>query len=186
MIENFYTTPLHLIDLSAHFLACKWMKKLKYTLDKYTPSDVFTAVLNVTKKQVEKENLGIIPSIICKCVNTTKYNCRLNFTDKIFPGQTLMINVIIPQSNSLFSNSITITAEVANIPPNNCTIVKASEITQVHSNTGCNQYSYTVWSNKSECELYLSSEGIAEIFYVTLLTLSSRIFTTESSTKMSL
>jgi len=130
---------------------------------------MFTTVVNVTKKQVEKENLGIIPSIICKYMNSTNYNCRLHFTDKIFPGQTLMINLIAPQLNSLLSNLITITAEVANMPPNGCTIVKASGITQVHINSGCNQYSYTVWSNKSECELYLSSEGIAEIFYVKLL-----------------
>ena len=169
MKENFYTAPLHLIDLSAHFLTCKWIKRHKYALNKYKPSDVLNAMVNVTKKQVDKENLGIIPSIICICLDSTNYNCRLHFIDKIFPGQTLKMNLIIPQLNSFLKNSVTITAEVANMPPNGCILVRATEITQLHTNTGCNQYNYTVWSDKSECELYLSTEGIPEIFYVKLL-----------------
>ena len=42
-------------------------------------------------------------------------------------------------------------------------------MTQAHPDTGCNQYNYTVWSDKSECELYLSTGGVTEIFYVKLL-----------------
>jgi len=41
-------------------------------------------------------------------------------------------------------------------------------MSQSHTNTGYNQYNYTTWSDKTECELYLSAEGIPEIFYVKL------------------
>ena len=58
--------------------------------------------------------------------------------------------------------------ETAKLPQNGCRVTKAVEMI-THSNTGCNQYNYTVWSDKTECELYLSTEGIPEIFYVTLL-----------------
>ena len=37
-----------------------------------------------------------------------------------------------------------ITAEVAKLPTYGCMIVRASEITQTHTNTGCNQYNYTL------------------------------------------
>ena len=59
--------------------------------------------------------------------------------------------------------------ETANLPSNGCIVTRATEITQAHSNTGCNQYNYTVWSDKTECELYLSAKRMPEIFYVKLL-----------------
>ena len=167
--NNFYTAPTHLINIKAHILVCKWLKNCDCEFNKYNPSDVLPKVVNVANRRVEKENIGTIPSSICKCMSSTSYNCRIHQSDQIFPGQTLTINLIIPQLESSISNSVAITSEVADLPPNGCRIARASEMIQVHTNTGCNLYKYTVWSNKSECELYLSTEGIPEIFYVRLL-----------------
>ena len=59
--------------------------------------------------------------------------------------------------------------ETSHLSLNSCEGIKVVETSQTHTNTGCNQYNYTVWSNKTECELYLSADGIPEIFYVKLL-----------------
>ena len=169
MIDNIYTAPLHLTDLNSHFLTCKWLENCNCAFNKYKPSEVLTSVTNITKTQVDKRNIRTIPSSICNCLNSTNYNCRSHKSGEIFPGQTLHLKLIVPKLKSSWRNSATITAEVAKLPSYGCMIASASQITQVHTNTGCNQYNYTVWSDKSECELYLSSEGIPEIFYVKLL-----------------
>ena len=169
MISNLYTAPLHLIDLNSHFLTCKWLENCDCAFTKHKPSEVLTTVTIITKRQIDKDNMGAIPSSICNCLNSTNYTCRSHKAGEIFPGQTLHLNLIIPKLKLSMRYSAMITAEVVKLPSNGCTIVSASEITQVHTNTGCNEYNYTVWSDKSECELYLSTEGIAEIFYVKLL-----------------
>ena len=64
---------------------------------------------------------------------------------------------------------MTLAVETVDIPANGCITTRATEMTQTHTTTGCNQYNYTVWSDKTECELYLSTEGIPEILFVELL-----------------
>ena len=167
MIDN--TAPLHLTDLNSHFLTCKWLENCNCAFNKYKPSDVLTTVTNITKTQVDKRNIRTIPSSICICLNSKNYYCRSHQSDEIFPSQTLHLKLIIPKLKLSMRNSKMITAEVAKLPSYGCIIARANEIIQMHTNTGCNQYNYTVWSDRSECELYLSSEGMPEIFYVKLL-----------------
>ena len=52
-----------------------------------------------------------------------------------------------------------------------CEIINAYEIFQTHLLNKCNEYNYTIWydGNASECELYLGTEELPEIFYVNLL-----------------
>ena len=88
-----------------------------------------------------------------------------------YPGQTLTVHLIVPALASALVSSIRITAEVFNSTNRSeaCKIIEANEITQVWRDYGCNEYNYTVWSVKDECELYLSgNELTTEIFYVTV------------------
>jgi len=171
IVNNFYTSPLHFIDLEVHFTLCRWLSNCDCAFNKYKPSDILPKLTNVRKRRIDKANIGIIPLSICRCTSATKYNCTAHNLGKLFPGQTLTVNLIIPRLVSSLRNLTTITAETTNLPPtfNVCAIVKATEMSQMHTNTGCNQYNYTVWSDKTECELYLSADGIPEIFFVTLL-----------------
>ena len=139
MINNIYTAPLHLIDLNSHFLTCKWLKNCDCAFNKNKPNDVLTTVTNITKRQVNKENIGTIPSSICKCLDSTNYYCRSHKSDEIIPGQTLHLKLIVPKLKLSMRNSRMITAEVAELPSYGCMIARASEITQVQTNTGCNQ-----------------------------------------------
>ena len=64
---------------------------------------------------------------------------------------------------------MTLAVETVDIPANSCITARTTEMTQTHTTTGCNQYNYTVWSDKTERKLYLSTEGIPEILFVELL-----------------
>jgi len=166
--NNTYTAPVQYVDFGKHFSTCEWISDSNSAFYSYKPSKVFSRVVNAVVKAIDRNDIGIIPSSICKCTNFTNYNCSEHDIGKIFPGQTLTANLIV--SRLLHSsNSVTLTVETTHLFPNSCKSIKVVEMAQTHKNTGCNQYNYTVWSDKTECELYLSAEGVPEIFYVTLL-----------------
>ena len=168
IVYNMHTAPAHLINHKMYFRNCEWISGyVTGKLMEPTPHDVFNKVLNISNSSIDKQYMGIIPSTICKCANATTYECTSHKLGQVFPGQVLKINLIVPRL-LLSKHLVILIAETAHLPPNGCRVVKASDITQAHTDTGCNQYNYTVWSDKTECELYLSAEGISEIFYVKL------------------
>ena len=170
IFNNLYTAPMHLIDLRTHFSTCKWIDYYnKAFIDMLqTPEDVFNRTINMTKRRIDKNHIGVIPSSICKCTNSTNYDCTTHDINGTLPGETLIVNLIAP-GLKLSQSAISMVTETTHLPPKGCKIIKAVEMTQTHTKTGCNQYNYTVWSDKTECEMYLSAEGIPEIFYVKLL-----------------
>ena len=125
-------------------------------------------MVNITNIGIDKKDIGIISSSICKCTNSSEYDCTSHELGETFPGQTLTTKLIVPRF-LLSRESVSLVVETAHLPANGCIITRATEMVQMHTNINCNQYNYTVWSDKSDCELYLSAEGIAEIFYVKLL-----------------
>ena len=168
ILNNIYTAPIQYIDFDKYFATCKWISDCECALNSYKPSDVFGKVMNTTIKRIDRSNIRIIPSSICNCTNSTDYDCSAHEIGPVSPGQTLTVYFIVPHLLH-HHNSMTLTVETANLPPNGCIITSATEMLQTHTTTGCNQYNYTVWSDKTECELYLSAEGMPEIFYVKLL-----------------
>ena len=166
ILQNMCTVPMQLLDYEVYFKSCN----LIYADDWIVTNsrDIFTKIVNITNIKINKKDIGIIPSSICKCTNSTNYECNSHELGETFPGQTLVINLTVPRVLSS-RNSVTLTVETAHLPANGCIITRATEMVQMHTNIDCNQYNYTVWSDKSDCELYLSAEGIAEIFYVKLL-----------------
>ena len=171
IINNLYTAPMHFVDITAHISTCKWIDNYNegFTDYLYTPRYVYSRVINMTTQAIGRNNIGIIPSSICKCSHTYDYECVSHEFGQTFPGQSLIVNLIVPRLHISLRRTVTLMVETAHLPKNGCIITRATEMTQTHSTTGCNQYNYTVWSDKTECELYLSAEGIPEIFYVKLL-----------------
>ena len=169
IVDNMYTAPKKLSSHDNYFRNCKW---ISIAGDSYSsPENVFAKVLNMTNVRIDKKGIGLIPSSICRCENLTKYDCTSHDElGQVFPGNVLMIKLIIPRlSLSSSKTSVMLLYDTTHLPSNGCKISKASEMLQMHTTTGCNQYNYTVWSDKTECELHLSAEGMPEIFYVKLL-----------------
>ena len=165
ILHNICTAPMHLLGYEVYFTQCKLIYGDILVVNCHT---IFTKTVNITNIGVDKTNIGLIPSSICKCTDSSEYDCASHELGKTFPGQSLSAKFIVPRI-VLSRNSVTVVVETANLPASGCIITRATEMAQMHTNTGCNQYNYTVWSDKLDCELYLSSEGIAEIFYVKLL-----------------
>ena len=168
IVNNKYTAPLHLSAYQTYFKNCEW------DIDKNAhakPDDILLQPINVSESilSISKDNIGIIPSSICKCHDSSKYECKSHRLSQVFPGQTITINLIVPNLISSSSNTVILVVETAHLPPYGCRITKPTEMSQINTNTGCNQYGYTKWSDKTECKLYLSAEGISEKFYVKLL-----------------
>jgi len=165
VVDNIYTAPMHLTNSETFFKICK--------LSANRPTSVilnanYLNFVNLKKISINKTNIGIIPSSICKCANFTDYQCSSHELGQVYPGQTLTTHLIVPRSLSS-NNSVILLVETAHLPPTGCRVTKATEMSQMHTSPGCNQYHFTVWSNRTECELYLSMGGIPEIFYVKLL-----------------
>jgi len=166
LLHNICTAPLHLLDNEVYFTQCELIYDDVLANNKYTMSNV----VNITNIAISKSDIGIIPSSICKCSDASEYECTTHDLGTTFPGKVVTVNLIVPRIYTWFSkHKVTLAVEAMHLPANGCSITRATEMVQMHTNVSCNQYNYTVWSDKPVCELYLSAEGIAEIFYIKLL-----------------
>ena len=83
----------------------------------------------------------------------------------IYPGQVLHINLIISPRWSELSSTII----AANTKDDDCSILDSYQLSQTHTNNGCNRYSYTIWPNSefiTECKLFIGLSEMPEMFYV--------------------
>ena len=171
MIDNIYTAPTHL--LHPIFVNCTWLADMAFQTAK--SSAVFSKVVTVTDPiHIDKANIGIIPSTICKCTNFSSYNCTSHELGEAYPGQTLTVSLIVPHYGSIQSSTnipLTLKADTTKQQEDGCIIIEPTEVLQAYSDYGCNWYNFTVWSklDSHECELYLTGDGEKEIFYIKLL-----------------
>ena len=166
IIDNIYTAPIHLLKQRNNFPDnCLWLVGTAFQM--VNSGMVYNKTVNRTLKSIDRDNNGIIPSSICQCVNLTEYECKSHELGKIYPGQTISIKLIIPKL-IILPNSVTLRVLNKNLPQNGCRITNANEMSQTHAKPICNEYNYTIWSNKNSCELYLDSADSMEIFYVDL------------------
>ena len=167
MLDNIYTAHVHILNYSNIFPHnCSWLVETAFNTSK--SSDVYARVVNRTLKGIDRRNVGVIPSSICQCVNSTEYNCTSHELGAIYPGQTISTKLIIPRLVSIPQASITVTVVNKSLPSHGCRVTGVNEISQTYFNFTCNDYYYTIWSNYSSCELYLDSTDSMEIFYVDL------------------
>ena len=165
MINNTYTAPQHyLINVSS--MDCIWLKGTVFS--KTESTIVLSAVVETKRISANKRIIGKINSSVCPCLSSHSIDCSRHELSSIYPGQTLKVSLSTNMQNTHESNPTVLVAKTKELPSHACTIVNVAEIVQEHPSSGCNQYNYTVWSDKSECELYLGTEDIPEIFYVDL------------------
>ena len=166
MINNTYTAPEHCI-MNVSSMKCIW---LKGTIFSTTESITVLSKLIKTKRiNANKHNIGTINSSICLCTNSNSINCGEHKLGSIFPGQTLKVKLLINMLEAKMESSVVMIAKAKELPSYGCIINDVAEIAQEYPSNGCNQYNYTIWSNKSECELYLGTgDDKPEIFYVDL------------------
>jgi len=71
------------------FTECEWVYDRTNHHKLVTLNDVFAKLINITNAHVSKEDIGIIPSSICKCTNSTNYECS---SHKLGHSKNLTVN----------------------------------------------------------------------------------------------
>jgi len=171
--NNMYTVPQYEINFltQEHNEACVWLASTAFQTTKST--EVLNTIFDIERNYTNKSTIGKIPSSVCPCSSLNDFDCTKHEIGSIFPGQTLTIKLILPEIVSTKSENryTTMMAKMYNSSKLGCQIFNAHEVSQTHLRHKCNKYNYTIWfnGNSSECELYLGTEGVPEIFYVNLM-----------------
>ena len=175
--NNRFSQPLHLakFDLGLKH-SCSWLANMAF--QSTLSHQVMDAFIEYNLAPSTKADVYRIPSKICYCFPNNTYNCTKRDVGSIFPGQLLKLSLTIPSLNfdsSLINKNhkyVMLSARTQSLPEHGCTIENASEIFQLHTNNGCNEYKYTIKNNVkalNECELYLGTQHHdTEILYVKL------------------
>ena len=90
---------------------------------------------------VNKTAKTLLPLSVCPCSSNSSYNCYMANVYAVYPGQVLHINLIISPRWSEPSSTII----AANTKDDYCSILDSYQLSQTHTNNGCNRYSYTIW-----------------------------------------
>ena len=169
MTNNIYTAPQYdLINMSS--VNCAWLPDTAFQ-NSYS-SEVYAKVFNITKRiRANKSTISKLSSSVCLCSksnhNGHQVNCTEHKLGSIFPGQTLQVQLKLMEAQTNEEMIAQTIHEYLSL--NACRVTKVDEIKQNRLNSQtCNNYSYTIWSNLSECELYLGTGSLNEIFYIQL------------------
>ena len=162
--NNMLTDPLYnsetieLIDDD-----CTWLSNTAFVTN--NPTDVLSRIIiNEMNEMNDHES----PSTVCVCLE--HYDCDKRTLGPAYMGVTLKLNFRVTSNLN-----ISPTLQVVNnndLLIDSCKINNQNELSQTHSQHGCNEYTYTVSSNNlsaSYCKLYLRSEQHIEAFYIRLL-----------------
>ena len=169
MVNNNYVAPIHQLALRSR--NCSW---LAGTAFQTSPSSIVYDEIFKSHggNPASREEIKTIPSRLCHCKNTTSYDCTERELGQVFPGQTLnaqlMMDPSIPSKSSDIIIDININSD--RLPHYACVITDALEMIQTGPRYSCTEYNYTIWyaGNNTECELYLRTEDMPEIFNVTI------------------
>ena len=116
-----------------------------------------------------------IPLSICTCkylnsspdIGDTSIDCYSPHLGRIFPGQTLKVELQIQKQWLYYIFPTPIVAE--NTLNDDCSIVDISQLSQAHLNHSCTSYSYTLWPKNETvkvCKLFIGLPNMPETFYV--------------------
>lgn len=160
--DNTYAAPKYYVEESKLYYGnCTWLKDTAFSST--NSLKVFEKVITETMKY--ETNITLLT--ICPCVTYSVYNCSQRYIGTVSPGQTLTIKLRLTTAQPLSTTLIKSFTRTKNIPEA-CQLLNAFEIEQVHHNLKCHEHNFTIWSEESECELYLSVDKITETLYVKL------------------
>ena len=145
---------------------CNWLGD---TIFQKINANVVTAyhkiIIRSNNTFVNKTTKRLIPLSVCPCLSNNSYNCYIANVYAVYPGQVLHINLIISPRWPMLSSTII----AANTKDDDCSILDGFQLSQTHTNNGCNRYSYTIWPNSefiTECKLFIGLNEMPEMFYV--------------------
>ena len=147
---------------------CSWLTDTAFQTA--SSRSVYQNIINSSATPARKNEMKMVPSQLCHCLNSSRYDCTERQLGNIFPGQTFkaqfMMDPLIPLKNPL----ITIIVKNDRLQEHSCIITDALEMVQTGPSHTCTQYNYTISyaGNTAKCELYLSMEDMPEIFFITI------------------
>ena len=147
---------------------CSWLSDTAFQTT--SSHIVYQKVITSSGRRAGSKQMKKVPSRLCHCLNTTSYDCTERELGEIFPGQTLKTHLLMDPSIPSKSTNATINVKNDRLPRNSCAIKNGLEMLQTGSSHSCIQYNYTVWhiGKYTKCELYLSTEDMLEVFYITI------------------
>ena len=166
LIDNIYSAPQYLVQ-QAHLddENCAWLKDTAFVST--NSSVVYNKVIKETIVYANR-SLMSTPLTICPCFNTSVYNCSQRYLGTVSPGQILTTKLKVTTLQPFLITIITSFSRTE-IMPQACHLLNTYEIEQEHHSYHCDELNYTIWSQQSECELYLTAdEGVTETLYVKL------------------
>ena len=166
---------IHMIskNLPNYDFKCRWLAGYAFQKSGLTPDFVFGKLVQIENNTViSNDKKRPIPLSICKCTNPSlstgaKYNdidhdCYSTHLGTIFPGQTLIVELII-NKQWLLHNVSSINIVVHNRENDNCSVVDTFQLSQTHLNQECNNYNYTLWP-KMKTLLYVSFSLVYKMY----------------------
>ena len=145
---------------------CKWLEGTVFQKTNVNANLVYhKLIIRSNNTFVNKTTKRLVPLSVCPCLSNSSYDCYMANVNKIYPGQVLHINLIISPRWSELSSTII----AANTKDDDCSILDSYQLSQTHTNNGCNRYSYTIWPNNeliTECKLFIGLREMPEMFYI--------------------
>ena len=165
--DNVYFAPRYLVQQSTLFYNnCTWLKDTAFPST--NSSVVFSKVVKINIIYANRTLNTVYKLTICPCFNSSTYNCSQRYIGTVSPGQTLTVKLRLTTFQPFKTTFISSFSGTENISEA-CHLLDAVEIEQEHQSQQCNEHNYTIWSEMSECELYLSTDqGVTETLYVKL------------------
>ena len=144
---------------------CEWFEYSIFQLINVNVLIAYQKIIKSNNTFLNKTTERIVPLSICPCLSNVSYSCYIANVYVIFPGQVLHITLIVlPRWSELSSTII-----AANTKDDDCSILDSYQLSQTHTNNGCNRYSYTIWPNNeyiTECKLFIGLSEMPEMFDV--------------------
>ena len=139
---------------------CKWLPTAVF--DGYSPGYVNQQIIKVDGHQ------WIHHKQICYCPHDEDYNCTVDLLGPVYPGQTLQVELCIPQANRNYI--VTVQTHAITLPHSTCKLAHQTEFINSVGNSS-KILNFTIISEAYEaCELFLLSHQLfRSAFYVQLL-----------------
>jgi len=134
--NNIITLPRYLIRYNLGLTNnCTWLNGMAFTTTQ--PASVANKLINVTSVIATKNDVYDIPSKICQCFSNNTYNCINRDTTPIYPGQVLLLHLVVPSVDLNNKYPITMVTIRTQHTDEGCIVENVSQIFQVHNSSNC-------------------------------------------------
>ena len=167
--NNTVTLPRYLIRYDLGLTNnCIWLDDMAFTTTQ--PASVAKKFINVISINATKNDVYDIPSKICQCFSNNAYNCIHRDTTPIYPGQLLLLHLVVPTVDLNSKYPVTTLTIRTHNTYEGCMVDNVSQIFQERNSSNCSEHYYTIkYHSYNECQLYLrTQQHDTEILFVQL------------------